>query len=652
MQMILTLKKPYLSIVALPRTSLPAFTLLTGLNGTGKTHLLKAIEAGSVALDIAPSHKEDIRYFDWTTLAPKGGGQAHSTALHEKKNQLWNWLESAKSANYPALLQLISTLPPGDNEDPVCHWDLLDKSLLELQRLTGNERNANVIYEKAKKLAAKVWGHSQPGERRLQKEMLKEIAEVLGKTWITLTRQDLEHHLFVWDNVDLFQHSFARMFLAYFEAEKLNRLHRLDFDKGNRAVRPLSAAEFRHVYGHPPWEFANRTFIQAGLDFQIDHPESYTTTSYQPRLTKISSGADVQFDSLSSGEKVVMSFALCLYYSLDKREFVKKPKVLLLDEIDAPLHPSMCRLVVNTIIETLVKDSGVHVIMATHSPSTVAVAPEECIYAMRPQEQGVHKVSKRQAIALLTADIPTLSISFDGRRQVFVESDSDAKRYELIYKQVAPLIESERSLSFIGVGRRRTSEPDANAGCTQVRKFVEALCETGNVSVLGLVDWDHVHKPTPRVHVLACGERYSLENCLFDPLLLAALAVRERREFGREIGLGPTETVADLNTLPMERLQEVVNQVQLRILETTEIRYHRKVPYLGGFELLVSQDYLHLNGHELGRRVLDRIPHLNRFHRDGSLFTEIIDPIMIEFPRFVPNVLLRAFEDLLNAEIE
>ena len=48
--MYLSLNKPYISIKTFltPTESLPKLIVITGLNGCGKTHLLKAIEKGHV----------------------------------------------------------------------------------------------------------------------------------------------------------------------------------------------------------------------------------------------------------------------------------------------------------------------------------------------------------------------------------------------------------------------------------------------------------------------------------------------------------------------------------------------------------------------------------------------------------------------------
>jgi ABC-type cobalamin/Fe3+-siderophores transport system ATPase subunit len=61
---------PYLSIEAFPSIDLPPFTVISGLNGVGKTHLLQAITQGKISVDIAPQ-ESSIVSFNWTTLRPK-----------------------------------------------------------------------------------------------------------------------------------------------------------------------------------------------------------------------------------------------------------------------------------------------------------------------------------------------------------------------------------------------------------------------------------------------------------------------------------------------------------------------------------------------------------------------------------------------------
>jgi hypothetical protein len=146
----------------------------------------------------------------------------------------------------------------------------------------------------------------------------------------------------------------------------------------------------------------------------------------------------------------------------------------------------------------LVKEQGIPVILVTHCPSSVAVAPDKAIYVMRPGQPGLHKVSKRQAIAAVAAEIPTLAIDFAGRRQVFVEGRYDAERYEKLYGRLSGRISYERALSFVAVGRTK--------GCDQVKRIVHDLAAAGNDSVFGLTDWDKKEQSGRSCRCLRGGE--------------------------------------------------------------------------------------------------------------------------------------------------
>jgi AAA ATPase domain len=292
----------------------------------------------------------------------------------------------------------------------------------------------------------------------LRSSFAQENMQDMGHQILSIGTDYFQDKPLCWGQVDVFQQSFSQLFMTYFEMQKLNRLRRLDQNEGRMpAMPPLTEKEFEAQYGIEPWVFVNQILNESGLDFEIDHPIDYSTTMFTPQLRKKNSGVELKFSELSSGERVLMSFSFCLYYSADNRQSFERPKLLLLDEIDAPLHPSMSRRIVETIQKTLVKEQNVNVIFCTHSPSTVAVSPEEAVYAMHVEKPGLHKLGKRQAINILTYEIPTLSIDFSGRRQVFVESLYHAERYDKLYRTLSSRIASERSLGFIAVGKNNKS---------------------------------------------------------------------------------------------------------------------------------------------------------------------------------------------------
>ena len=67
---------------------LPDFTILTGLNGSGKSHLLQAIEAGFVKTTASPDQRKHISLFDWNTIVPKDTGSYSLSARMAKIEEI------------------------------------------------------------------------------------------------------------------------------------------------------------------------------------------------------------------------------------------------------------------------------------------------------------------------------------------------------------------------------------------------------------------------------------------------------------------------------------------------------------------------------------------------------------------------------------
>ena len=256
-----------------------------------------------------------------------------------------------------------------------------------------------------------------------------------------------------WTSVDLFQQSFGRLFAAYHKMWIDNKFSKFLHFEG-KDVHFLSEQEFFELHGEPPWDFLNSILEAANLDFRIDQPHGYDDDRpYEPILLHQISGDRIRFADLSSGERILMSFALSLYYAEDRRQIVEYPKLLLFDEIDAPLHPSMTQSLLRTIQEILINRHKIKVILTTHSPSTVALAPESAIFVMRKdRNQRLEKTSKDKALAILTSGVPTLSIDYQNRRQVFVESQYDVEFYEHIFNKLKSQLIPEISLNFISSG--------------------------------------------------------------------------------------------------------------------------------------------------------------------------------------------------------
>lgn len=399
----------------------------------------------------------------------------------------------------------------------------------------------------------------------------------------------------------------------------------------------------------PPWDFVNTSLRAAGEGFTIDSPDRFSLDPYRPTLRKFGSNAEISFDGLSSGERVLMSFAFAVYYANDARQSISRPKLLLLDEVDAPLHPSKCRSLLSTIQQVLVQGYGLKVIMATHSASTVALAPEESIHVMRPGQPGVHKVSKDAALSDLTDGVPTLSIFYEGRRQVFVESPRDVEVYQAAFEGLRRHIKSELSINFIATGVETSAGLHRNTGCDVVRRIVTDLRAAGARHTFGLIDWDNQNVSSPEIIVSAEGERDGLESVMFDPLLLLNALVRQSTSFIVRFGLPVETTYISLPALELGSLQSAVDEIQSLVLGRAR-NVSDEVNYVGGTRLHVDQEYLRMNDHDLEQKVYSAFPELKAIskNRVGELARWIARTIVAERSEHTPCCLLNTFVKIVE----
>lgn len=644
----LTLISPYKSITRLPEIQLPDFVVLTGVNGAGKTHLIEAIERGSIQIEniTQESQTRPIRLFNWNNLVPNDSGAFFSYQITQERQALWSELSQLMKSYREQILSVLRQ----------CNrFDLLSRETSELFKITETElivsgstqdeaRNIiqtmqNLILNTPNYLVGNFVRNDSNRQRLI--DSLQKSATPL----VSFEENDFYKHFPKnWVPVDMFQQSFGRLFMEYQVSFINNRLKKMASSEG-KIVDFLDDQEFIQQHGEPPWLFVNSILETANLGFRINQPaDYYEDRPYEPILTDQMRGTQVKFADLSSGERILMSFALCLYHVEDRRQVVDYPKVLLFDEIDAPLHPSMTQSLLRTIQEVLVNRNNIKVIMTTHSPSTVALAPEESIYAMsKSVDRRVQKISKDKALSILTAGVPTLSINYENRRQVFVESQYDAKFYEKIYEKLRGRLVQEISLNFIssGVG--------GQGNCQQVKEVVNQLYCRGNRTIYGIVDWDLSNNGNERVKVLGLGQRYSIENYLLDPLLVAAFLLREKWIDRSTLGLCEEEVYTQIALFGSDRLQRLANFIvhKLEANSTSQVEDTRQeCEYVGEQKIDLPTWLLHMQGHELESLLKQTFPELNRFRQEGQLNQEILLKVVDDMPTLLSKDFIDLFQQI------
>jgi spore cortex formation protein SpoVR/YcgB (stage V sporulation) len=187
--------------------------------------------------------------------------------------------------------------------------------------------------------------------------------------------------------------------------------------------------------------------------------------------------------------------------------------------------------------------------------------------------------------------------------------------------------------------------------CAQVIEIVTLLSDNGNQTVYGIIDWDKTNNHQNKVHVLGWGQRYSIENYIFDPIILANFLIREVIKPKEYFGLQDNETSFDFVNFSKEKLQAMADIIIRDIAQKTNVLNSDKVfvQYLGkdnnGLSLLLPNWYLHHQGHELEELIKETYPPLRRFPK---LKQEIINKVIGDLPAFISSDFVTLLQGLHN----
>jgi hypothetical protein len=185
----------------------------------------------------------------------------------------------------------------------------------------------------------------------------------------------------------------------------------------------------------------------------------------------------------------------------------------------------MSKLLIEVLNNTFVRKLGIKIIITTHSPTTVALAPEDSIFQLNNEPVTfLKKIDKDNALKMLTSGVPNLSIDYKNHRQIFVESPTDLLYYQTLFDKIHAEKKLNHQLYFISNGYGKGS-------CEQVKKTVGDLRKAGNSTSFAVIDWDNKNRSDDFVSVHGELHRYSMENYIFDPLYVAIFLLE--RNYGK-----------------------------------------------------------------------------------------------------------------------
>ncbi|MDT7550743.1 MAG: hypothetical protein QOE84_3137, partial [Actinomycetota bacterium] len=403
-------------------------------------------------------------------------------------------------------------------------------------------------------------------------------------------------------------------------------------------VTPLSDEEFAAVYGPAPWQLLDETLQLIGLDYTFVPPIGIEENlMYAAELVHLGTQTQIKPEHLSSGEKTLLAVALSLYSGARLGEAIELPRVLLLDEADASLHPAMVRSLLQVVGGIFCERYGVKVIMTTHSPTTVALAPEESLYVMqRNQQPRLRKASRDEALSSLTVGIPTLSVTTENRRQVFVESEYDESCYQHLFRLLHAELATPFSLAFIASGKGGHGDAEA------VKRLVQELRGSGNLSVWGVVDRDS--RGGAPEGIVFNPDRYAIENLVLDPLAVGIFLLRRGQLKPEDLGLDASLRHFQFGATEAQTLSDAIVAL---VRESSDDASIKTVHYLGGFSTAQPMFWSETNGHDLEDRLCASYPALRA---DGkNLKSRVITEALADVPCYIPVEVVTLFQRLLAA---
>ncbi|PIF33851.1 putative AbiEii toxin of type IV toxin-antitoxin system [Flavobacterium sp. 9] len=203
---------------------------------------------------------------------------------------------------------------------------------------------------------------------------------------------------FIWKNDDVFTDFIGNIFYNY----------ALEVAQGQQETGKKGGAAFNaETLGPAPWNELNQLFDFLKFDYRFknSYEVKYGELNETPHLYQIDSTGkiieteDRSLEHLSDGEKTIIS--LC-FISLKRIENVDK-KLLLFDELDAVLNPSLINSFFS-VIEKYFIHKGITVILATHSPATISLAPEYTsyyeVFKKSISESRIYKIDRDEYLDL------------------------------------------------------------------------------------------------------------------------------------------------------------------------------------------------------------------------------------------------------------
>lgn len=400
--------------------NIPPFSIITGVNGAGKTQLLeilKGTDTNGMPLNVSTEITDENSMFT-TLVLPSPQTRTNNIAgllsyfqntpnrlgnLAQWNNNIKGWETHISTWIEPRLKQDIPTEEKYQLTSE--RTGLLEnirsyKQMIRDNTIFAYEEELDAI---SKKLSVPVENLTETDIRRYANPYFNDFSDI----------EDLERYI--------------KQEHEEFKENLAIAVGKDDFEK----VKVLAAQE-------KPYQSINRLFKKYGFNYfeMLDPFPELKERNGEIRFEG-KHGEIIDYNALSSGEQMIVKF---IALSLGRNISGHRINTLVLDEPDAHLHPTMSKMMVDILNELSQPNElgggSIRIIITTHSPSTVAFAPEGSLFIIEKDKETkkIRETSAAEAVNILSDGILTydkavkqfsLALNSDKDVIVFVEGKTD-----------------------------------------------------------------------------------------------------------------------------------------------------------------------------------------------------------------------------------
>ena len=232
-----------------------------------------------------------------------------------------------------------------------------------------------------------------------------------------------------------------------------------------------------------------------------------------------------------------------------------------------------------------------------------------------------------------------LRVSYEKRRQVFVESKYDVEYFEKLFDA----LNRRRKFNYQPI----FMEPHSGtSNCTDVIDIVDKLRIAGNDLVWGIIDFDASNVSRDTILVLGEGKRYAIENYLLDPLYVVLALIRYGKATYQDFGVTTQISYPDAAYLTESECQILIDN----FLTILGMNMDNLMPVTleNGYQLNYPQEFLLHQGHNYETLIQSKFTKLQAISRgqgDSALKLGLAE-VIAEFPQFLPVEIGNLFESL------